>query len=163
MPCTRKNCSACKKKAPQPFSKRRCQPGTKPVGASPVGANSAPTGSLPQVFLADRGSGETVLPPGLVNRHCHGVGQVQAATALAHRQAQTLVGGQGVQYLARQATAFRAAQECIAGDETGVMKRPRSPGGEGEPSRMTPDFPTAGQGEGSELGRETGRHKGEAH
>lgn len=86
-----------------------------------------------------------VLPPRLINRHRHGIGQVQAAAAFAHRQAQALLRGQGVQHVSRQATAFRAEQERITGDEAGVMERPRTLGGKGEQARMPEALQTTGE------------------
>lgn len=88
---------------------------------------------------------KTLLAPGLIHRHCHGIGQVQASASRAHRQAQALLGGQAVQHLGRQATAFRTEQESVAGLECRLVVGVRGLGGEGEQAWLAEAFQAAGQ------------------
>ena len=88
---------------------------------------------------------KVVLAPGFVHSDRHGVGQVQAAAAFAHRQAQALVGRQGVEHVRRQPAAFRAEQKRIPGYECGIMERPRALGGKREQSRVAEAFQATGQ------------------
>ena len=66
------------------------------------------------------GQGEALLAPGFIDGDGHSVRQVEAAAAGLHGQAQALFGGQAVENVRGQATAFRAKQEDIAGPELDV-------------------------------------------
>ena len=67
---------------------------------------------------------ETLLAPGFIHRDGYGVGQVQAAAAFAHRQAQAVFAVQRIQHLWRQATAFRAEDKGITFGKPGLVERP---------------------------------------
>lgn len=83
---------------------------------------------------------ETVLTPGFVDGHRHGVGEVEAAAALAHRQAHALLFWQGATHFLRQAAAFRAEQKGIARQIGHFMEWLRALGGEGEYPRLADAF-----------------------
>ena len=57
--------------------------------------------------------GEAGLSPGLENGHGDGIGQVEAALAGQHRQAQALCWREVVQDVARQAACFAAEDEDV--------------------------------------------------
>ena len=66
---------------------------------------------------------ETLLAPGFIHRDGYGVGQVQAAAAFAHRQAQAVLAVQCVEHFRRQTTAFRTEDKGIALGKLNVVKR----------------------------------------
>src|SRR4051812_9029657 len=72
-----------------------------------IATKAAPTGTIPALF-------ETLLPPRLIHRYRHGIGQIQTATALAHGQAQALLAGQRVENLRWQAPALWPENKRIA-------------------------------------------------
>ena len=74
---------------------------------------------------------EAVLPPGLVDGDRYGIGQVQAATARAHGQAQALFSRQAVENLGGQASAFRAEEENAPGLELNFRIAVAALGGKG--------------------------------
>lgn len=88
---------------------------------------------------------EVVLAPGFVHGDRDGVGQIQAAAAFAHRQAQALFRRQCVEDFRRQATAFRAEDKRIARHKRRVVKRPRALGGKREQARIAEAFQTSGE------------------
>ena len=88
---------------------------------------------------------KTQLAPAFVDGDRYGVGQVEAAAALTHRQSQAMTIGQGIQHLSRQPTAFRAKQEGIAFGEADIMERLRTLGGERKQARVPQAFQAAGQ------------------
>src|SRR5690606_36279184 len=59
-------------------------------------------------------AGETVLAPGFENHHGHGIGEVEAAVARSHRQAQALCFRHRLQDLVGQAAGLAAEQESVA-------------------------------------------------
>ena len=61
------------------------------------------------------GSGESLLAPGFVDHHGHGIGQIEAAARRAHGDLQQLLGRQAVANLRGQATTFRAKEEYVTG------------------------------------------------
>src|SRR5690606_34748262 len=75
---------------------------------------------------------EIQLPPGLIDGHGDGVGQVEAAVAFAQRRAQALRLSQGTAYLCGPATAFRAEQKGITGAVVHLVIGLRALGGEGK-------------------------------
>jgi len=66
---------------------------------------------------------KSALPPRLKHYHGHRIGQIQTAIVRQHGQAQALFRRQCGQYFDRQAAAFRAEQERIAGLEGGRVER----------------------------------------
>ncbi len=75
---------------------------------------------------------EPELAPTFIDSNRHGIGQVQAAAALAHRQTQAMTVGQRVKHFRRQAPAFRAEQEGVTFGKADIMERLRTLGGERE-------------------------------
>lgn len=88
---------------------------------------------------------KVVLAPGFVHGDRDGVGQVQAAAAFAHRQAQALFCGQRIEHLGGQAAAFRAEDKRITRHERRVVKRPRALGGKSEQARIAETFQATGE------------------
>ena len=80
--------------------------------------------------------GKIQLPPSLVYRDGNGVGKIQAAAVRAHRQAQSLLVGQCISDLRRQAATLRTKKEGIAALKLDLMEGLRAFGGEREQARL---------------------------
>ena len=100
------------------------------------------------VRLGPRSPAEALLPPGLVDDHGHGVGQVQAAVAGAHRDAQEL----------RRRQSCRAARRQAAGlaDRTAARRRAEVAPRAWQRSRAGLDREHARRAQGSQAGGQVG-------
>ena len=88
---------------------------------------------------------EPQLSPRFVYGHGHSVGQIKAAAAFAHGQAQAVFAVEWVEYLGRQATAFRAEDKRIALGELNVVERLGAFGSKREQTRVAQTLKAAGQ------------------
>ena len=131
-PCTRRKCSACRKPAKRRPCSNRCKARATSVALLSVSSRFA---GLPRTGWAST-AGKALLAPRLVDGYRHGVGQVQAAAAGPHGQAQALLRRQAVQHLGGQAPALGAEQEGIARLVIDLVEGMRAFGGKGEQSRL---------------------------
>lgn len=78
------------------------------------------------------GRDEAVLAPCFKHGHGHGVGQVQAALARQHGQAQALRGGKRFAQRGCQAAGFAAKDKVVTGLKLQAVRRLAAVGGHGK-------------------------------
>ncbi len=87
---------------------------------TPVAAVEQLMAAIRSTNKALAAAGEVLLPPGLVNHHRHGVGEVEAAVARDQRQAQAVTFLDAGQNVRRQAARFGTEDEGVAREKVGA-------------------------------------------